>query len=189
MRKPIKPFAVETRRAGRRTPGARTAGEDEAPKALAPEWPPVPEEDESYAATMRAADALFSRPAPRPAAPAPDEDSPIRAETEPPRRILPSLNEDDHILRLLAQEDAPRPRRGRKPRDPEAQAEPSLAKATEASPAQAPAPVADAADEVSPSSPRFIAGYLHGRIYARYARHSETRPGEQWRKRGVRPSW
>jgi hypothetical protein len=190
MRKPIKPFAVETRRAGRKPVGNpfieknvfASPAEDDAPRG-APEWPPVPDDDDSYVAAMRAADALFSRPAPQAEAAGPSERA--SAPAEPPRRILESLIEDDRITRILAEEDESRPRRGRKPREPGDEApaarEPRLIEA----PAQATAVAADAAPAGSP----FIAGYVRGQIYGRYARHSEARPGEQWRKRGLKPNW
>jgi hypothetical protein len=121
MRKPIKPFAVETRRTGRKppsSPGIVMPRDDEAPKSQQPEWPPLREEDEdSYGAAMRAADALFSRPAPAPVDQGPFEGEPSTSASEPPRRILQSLNEDDHISRLLAEEAEHRPKRGRKPRE------------------------------------------------------------------------
>jgi hypothetical protein len=189
MRKPIRPFAVETRRAGRKplVPRIGSSGEDEAPKSVQPDWPPVPDEDDSYVAAMRAADALFSRPAPEPSA----DETPEQAgpqSGEPARRILQSLNEDDHISRMLAEEDEHRPRRGRKAREP---GEPApiralqLAEATEQD-SEAPGLVLADADGASANA---VPGYVRGQIYGRYARHDQARPGEQWRKRGLKPLW
>ena len=189
MRKPIRPFAVETRRAGRKPLVAKigSSSEDEAPKSIQPDWPPVPDEDDSYVAALRAADALFSRPAPAPTA----DETPEPASSqnaEPARRILQSLNEDDHISRMLAEEDEHRPRRGRKAREP---GEPApiramqLAEAIEHD-AEAPGMVLADADGASADS---VPGYVRGQIYGRYARHDQARPGEQWRKRGLKPLW
>ncbi len=194
MRKPIKPFAVETRRTGRKplsSPGIVMPRDDEAPKSQQPEWPPLREDDEdSYGAAMRAADALFSRPAPAPVEQGAfeGEASASASFAEPPRRILQSLNEDDHISRLLAEEEEHRPKRGRKPRE-----------AGDAAPMRAPraamAPVAPAPEPElvlagrGPMPAGVISGYVRGEIYARYARHEQVRPGEQWRKRGLKPLW
>lgn len=202
MRKPIKPFAIETRRAGRKpmsqpaAPWGATPAPDEAPKPLQPEWPPMPaEEEDTYGAAMRAADALFSRPAPEPAPESEVEFSsaPLAASepAPPPRRILESLNEDDHISRLLAEQEQEqeqvRPRRGRKPRQPGETAPPAARVAVDAGvETEAPEPVVTAE---APASIDVIPGYVRGQIYARYARHDRARPGEQWRKHSVKPLW
>jgi hypothetical protein len=198
MRKPIKPFAVETRRTGRKplsskplsSPGIVMPRDDEAARPPQPEWPPLREDDEdSYGAAMRAADALFSRPAPAPVEQGSFEgEGPASASlAEPPRRILQSLNEDDHILRLLAEEAEHRPKRGRKPREAHEPAPMRLVRAI-APVAPAPEPeVAQAASQPMPAG--VISGYVRGEIYARYARREQLRPGEQWRKRGVKPLW
>lgn len=197
MRKPIKPFAIETRRAGRKpmappaAPWSATTIADEAPKALQPEWPPLPAQDEdSYGAAMRAADALFSRPAPEPVPERETEVSPptVPAPAAPSRRILESLNEDDHISRLLAEQEQERPRRGRKPRlsDDALQPVVRVARDPAVEPTEAPEPAVAA--QASPSDD-FIPGYVRGQIYARYARHDRARPGEQWRKHTLKPLW
>ena len=204
MRKPIKPFAVETRRAGRKPMGnpithataslsstiSRKALEDEAPKS-APEWPSFQESEDvdSYGAAMRAADALFSRPAPEPDGSEGGDVPPVSVVVEPPRRILQSLNEDDHISRLLAEAEVERPRRGRRPRAPREDPAPFVVRPPEAgeivmaAPEPAPVPVAKATGEDP------IHGYVRGEIFARYARHTQARHGEQWRKKGVKPRW
>jgi hypothetical protein len=192
MRKPIKPFAVETRRTGRKplsSPGIVMPRDDEAPKTQQPDWPPLRDEDEdSYGAAMRAADALFSRPAPAPVEPGPQEGEPSASLAEPPRRILQSLNEDDHIARLLAEEAEHRPRRGRKPREAGDAAPVSAPRATIAPVEPAPeAAPAMAGQQLVASG--VISGYVRGGIYARYARHDQARPGEQWRKRSLKPLW
>jgi hypothetical protein len=194
MRKPIKPFAVETRRTGRKPvpgPGIVMPREDEPAKSQQPEWPPLREDDEdSYGAAMRAADALFSRPAPAPVEQGSfaGEGSASGSLAEPPRRILQSLNEDDHISRLLAEEAEHRPKRGRKPRDADEAAPMRSARVTNAP--VAPAPEAEPALAASQPMPAgVISGYVRGEIYARYARHQQVRPGEQWRKRGLKPLW
>lgn len=202
MRKPIKPFAVETRRIGRKppsSPGIVMPRDDEAPRSPQPEWPPLREDDaDSYGAAMRAADALFSRPAPAPE-PGPFEGgsavSSSASFAEPPRRILQSLNEDDHISRLLAEEAEHRPRRGRKPREAGEAAPARAPRVTISVDAPAPAPELVLAGQgpvlarPGPVSAGVISGYVRGEIYARYARHDQARPGEQWRKRGLKPLW
>lgn len=165
-------------------------GEEETPhKAAQPEWPPMPEEDDTYVAAMRAADALFARaPEPQPAPEGQAADAaPSTASAEPARRILQSLNEDDHISRLLAEEDEHRPRRGRRPREdgepaPQRSARVLVEHDAEASPDREAARGSDL-----PAEP--IPGYVRGQIYARYARHTQARPGEQWRKRSLKPLW
>ena len=52
-----------------------------------------------------------------------------------------------------------------------------------AAPEPAPVPVAKATGEDP------IHGYVRGEIFARYARHTQARHGEQWRKKGVKPRW
>jgi hypothetical protein len=203
MRKPIKPFAVETRRAGRKPMGnpitnatpslsstiSRMALEDEAPRS-APEWPSFqdsPDED-NYGAAMRAADALFSRPVPEPDMSEGRDVPPETVVSEPPRRILQSLNEDDHIERLLAAAEVDRPKRGRRPRAPQDEPTqpalrlPDTRDVVIAAPDPVPVPA-----EKTPAGP--ILGYVRGEIFARYARHTEARHGEQWRKKSVKPRW
>jgi hypothetical protein len=190
MRKPIRPFAVETRRAGRKPLVAKIgpSGEAEAPKSTQPEWPPMPDEDDSYVAAMRAADALFSRPAPEPVSEEAPEPASPSAAAEPARRILQSLNEDDHITRMLAEEDEHRPRRGRKAREPGEPAPIRAMQLAEAVEHEAPAPGLAVAS-ASAESAHLIPGYVRGQIYGRYARHNQARPGEQWRKRSLKPLW
>jgi hypothetical protein len=182
MRRIIKPFAVERRRAGRRPAPSKTVDPViEAPPS--PEWPPVVhgEDEDSYAAAMRAADALFSRPEPTPQPDAPA--APAASSSEAPRRILPTLHEENVIDRLLAEEEARRPRRGRKPRGEDEPA-PLAARAPALAAEEAPA-----ANLVAASEPASIPGYVRGHIYARYARHSAPRPGEAWRRKSLRPLW
>lgn len=179
MRRPIKPFAVETRRGGRKVAGPKfpTLFEDEKPPKPAPEWPVLrDEEDDGYGAAMRAADALFSRPAS-------EAEQPAKGHTpeEPQRRILQSLTEEDHISRMLAAEEADRPKRGRKPREQD--------DALENRPTQITAAPVEAAVAVTEAEADAIPGYVRGHIYARYARHSAPRPGENWRKRSAKPLW
>lgn len=197
MRKPIRPFAVETRRTGRKAPGASgklpglaTFREEEAPKPQQVEWPPLRDEDDSgYLAAMRAADALFSRPAPEPVATetAAEPSSSVVA-TEPPRRILQSLNEDDLISRLLEEQEQARPKRGRKPRAP-GEVKPLRVPLAAYAPVVAPQEPEPAVAACAHEAGGAIPGYVRGQIFARYARHSEARPGEQWRKRSLKPLW
>ncbi len=204
MRKPIKPFAVETRRAGRKPLGnpitnatpslsstiSRMALEDETPKS-GPDWPSFLEngDDDSYGAAMRAADALFSRPAPEPDRAEGADAPPDIVPAGPPRRILQSLNEDDHIARLLAEEAEDRPKRGRRPREPsDAPAVPEAA-CLVAQEVSVVVPEPAVALLATPAGTDQIPGYVRGEIFARYARHTQARPGEQWRKHGVKPRW
>lgn len=188
MRKPIRPFFVETRRGGRKplAPKMNLVPEDEPAKASQTDWPPVPDEDESYGAAMRAADALFFRPQPAPDETSAEPAGASAASAPEPRRILPSLNEDDHIAQILAQEEQMQPRRGRKPRDPD---ELPPLRAIRARQTVDSAPVDEPAATVEQPYAKVVPGYVRGQIFARYARHDQARPGEQWRKRALKPLW
>ena len=99
------------------------------------------------------------------------------ASQAPARRILQTLDEEDHIQRLLEEEEARRPRRGRKPLQGE-----KLAPL---------APLRENPDALVPAQsalPQRIAGYIRGRIFARYARRTQLPPGQYWRKR-PKPAW
>ena len=175
MKKTIKPFSVEWRRAGRKgsvaakgAEGLAESAPQEAPPSTA--WPDMPEPSQSDA--RRAADALFTRAV---------EPEAVRASVtpQPTRRVLQTLDEEDHIARLLEDEDAQRPRRGRKPLRDDALAPLPQMSARRAAPAIA-AP--------APALPQRIAGYIPGRIFARYARRTEPAPGKIWGKR-PKPAW
>ena len=98
------------------------------------------------------------------------------------RRVLPSLDEPDFIAKMLQEEEASRPRRGRKPGSGLARVPrlPLRVKPPEAAP---PAPNMFALDR-----PTKIAGYVRGRIFARYAKRSELGLGQFWRKT-LKPAW
>ena len=181
MKKPIKPFAVELRRTGKKLttlPAKHLATLAEAePAALARvavAWPSP--EDEYVSDARRAADKLFassSRPLDTSAGPAPDPND--------GRRVLPSLDEPDFIARILQEEEASRPRRGRKPGSGLA----VVRRATLRAPAQEVIAAPPLRETLLPVK---IAGYVRGRIFARYARRSEPGLGQFWRK-PVRPAW
>ena len=188
MRRPIKTFSVELRRTGRKPP-VQPLQESSAPAPFEPPAPPRrPREDaeDSYHAALRAADAVFDRPAIlTPSAEAAASDS--------QRRILQTLDEEDPIVRLLAQEEEQVPvKRGRKPREPGA---PQLGrrprpKALLVDEDIAPTPpLTEPTPAVQPAPPTRIKGYMRGLIYSRYARHDMLRPGEEWRKRGLKARW
>jgi hypothetical protein len=170
MKKPVRPFSVEVRHSARKTKIIEESWSAEAPPQPVPpvSWPepeaPTPSD------ARRAADAFFSRP---------PETAPSQAPKEAPsdaRRILKTLDEVDPILRLLEEEAARRPRRGRRPAEPDA-----LAPVPQISPA----PIAG----VAPGSwPQKIEGYVRGRIFARYVRRTEPAPGQFWRKQ-TKPAW
>lgn len=175
MRRIIKPFSVETRRTGRKT--LTTSPAEEKPSAPVTARP-LFKDDENYREALRAADALFGKPLEKTSA-APAES----VAAEPARRILQSLTEEDPIHRLLAEEEANRPRRGRAKRkidDDFTPARPAKPIVAETQPTRTIEPTV---------LPRRVPGYVRGLIYARYARHDAARPGEQWRKRSVRPLW
>ncbi|MDB5644289.1 MAG: hypothetical protein JWN07_3606 [Hyphomicrobiales bacterium] len=169
---------------------SKMALEDEAPRSP-PEWPrfPEPDDEDNYGAAMRAADALFSRPAPEPEPQDGDAPQPAAAASnEPPRRILESLNEDDHIERLLAAQAEDRPKRGRRPRDPQDEAAMPAPRRIETPVGDREMPELILAD-MTANPEGLIPGFVRGEIFARYARHTQARPGEQWRKRGIKPNW
>jgi hypothetical protein len=175
MRRIIKPFAVETRRSGRKANAAPPA-----PEKLQIEPPQVPLQTKAPPSeAMRAAQALFGKPETM-ASQARQTDAP--GTSEPARRILQSLTEEDPIALLLAAE-AQEQKKRRKRRLLKARPEKAQAKPVEATrlPAQAQLLPAHAAAS--------LPGYVRGLIYARYARHDAARPGEQWRKRSVKPLW
>ncbi len=171
MRRIVKPFAVETRRSGRKANAAPPA-----PEKLQIEPPPPPIQTKAPPSeALRAAQALFGKPETM-AAKARQADAP--GTSEPARRILQSLTEEDPIALLLAAEASEKKKRRKlrllKARPEKAQAKPRV-------PASAPVLPAQAAAS--------LPGYVRGLIYARYARHDAARPGEQWRKRSVKPLW
>jgi hypothetical protein len=177
MKKIIKPFSVEWRVAGRKRSGAGKPLQDvaeTAPQEITPAsaWPEIPEPHPSDA--RRVADALFARPV------EPEGEMAMSAQSAsqaPAGRVLQTLDEEDPIQRLLEDEEARRPRRGRKPLQGE-----KLAPL---------APVREHLDELvrAPSAmPQRIAGYIRGRIFARYARRTQLTPGQYWRKR-PKPAW
>ena len=97
MRRIIKPFALETRRSGRTANAAPPA-----PEKLQIEPPPPPLQTKAPPSeALRAAQALFSN-AETMAAKARQTDAP--GTSEPARRILQSLTEEDPIALLLAAE-------------------------------------------------------------------------------------
>jgi hypothetical protein len=59
----------------------------------------------------------------------------------------------------------------------------SLADASAQAQAELPAP------QAATPGPRRIAGYVRGTIFARYARHSMLRPGENRRRKPPKPNW
>lgn len=182
MRRPIKPFAVEKRRSGRRIPlNDVLDAPDRSVRFETPAHPAEPEED-SYLAALRAADALFNK-APEPTPAAEQAPAPGPAPLADQRRILQSLTEEDPIAQILAREAEDRPRRGRRPREP---MESSIASVEAASERKA-APASDAVETAQ--APTRIRGYVRGRIYALYARNDAVRPGEKWRKRARKPAW
>jgi hypothetical protein len=177
MKKIIKPFSVERRHAGRKAAGVgkplQNMAEAAPPETAASSaWPEIPEPRPSDA--RRVADAFFARaivPEDAMATSAPS------ANQAPARRVLQTLGEEDHIKRLLEEEEAHRPRRGRKPLQGE-----RLAPLAHISEKRGEAP------EPPSPLPQRIAGYIRGRIFARYARRTEAAPGQYWRKR-PKPAW
>jgi hypothetical protein len=175
MRRIIKPFAVETRRSGRKVIAAPPA-----PEKLQIEPPPPPLQTKALPSqALRAAEALFGKPE---TVAAKIQPTGMPAASEPPRRILQSLTEEDPIALLLATEASEKKKR-RKRRLPTAGRDKPQARPVKAAnlPLQA---------EVLPAqAAKSLPGYVRGLIYARYARHDAARPGEQWRKRSVKPLW
>ena len=177
MKKIIKPFSVERRHAGRKGSGvgkplqdvAEAAPQESMPTSV---WPEIPQPRPSDA--RRVADALFARAV----EPESAKGTATQAASQTPeRRVLQALDEEDHIKRLLEEEEALRPRRGRKPLQGEKLA--PLAQMRDKPVEAAAAP---------PALPQRIAGYIRGRIFARYARRTELAPGQYWRKR-PKPAW
>lgn len=186
MKKPLKPFAVELRRTGKKLaslPAKHILEKTEAEPA-SDEQPTLsawPEPEGAYVSeARRAADALFARSTQAPIQ-AKDTSEPAR-EAADARRVLPSLDEPDYIARLLQEEEANRPRRGRKPGAGLAPVRRIVVKPQEATPE----PVAMRA--LLEALPKKIKGYVRGRIYARYVRRTEAAPGQYWRKR-PKPAW
>lgn len=176
MRRIIKPFAVETRRSGRKANAAPPA-----PEKLQIELPQVPLQTKAPPSeAMRAAQALFGKPETL-AAQSGQTEAP--GTSEPARRILQSLTEEDPIALLLAEEAREKKKR-RKRRLLKAKPQKEQAKPPESTASLPPqAPILPA------QTVKSLPGYVRGLIYARYARHDAARPGEQWRKRSVKPLW
>jgi hypothetical protein len=175
MRRIIKPFAVETRRSGRKAIAAPPT-----PEKLQIEPPPPPlQTSPPLSEALRAAQALFGNTQ-KMTAQAQPTGAPGTA--EPVRRILQSLTEEDPIALLLAAEANEKKKR-RKRRLPTAKG--NKAQVKPSAPATPPLQMLTLPNQAAASLP----GYVRGLIYARYARHDAARPGEQRRKRSVKPLW
>ncbi len=180
MKKSIKPFAVELRRTGKTVKSLPAKHPDNIVEAkpvasVGVEWPPT--NDQPVSEARRAADRLFVA-----STKAPDIATRPVPENSDGRRVLPSLDEPDFIARMLQEEEANRPRRGRKPGSGLAPVRrPPL-------PAQTQDKALAAPQRPMLVLPKTIAGYVRGRIYARYAKRSEPVLGQVWRK-SLKPVW
>ncbi len=182
MKKPIKPFAVELRRTGKKVKSLPDKhiiipAEAKPVASVVVEWPHA--SDQSLSEARRNADRLFAATTHAP-------------EAGDGRRVLPSLDEPDFIAKMLQEEEDNRPRRGRKPGAGLApvRRQPVRAQADDKAPATQQMPMRALPMLALPllAVPKNIAGYVHGRIYARYAKRSEPGLGQFWRK-SLKPAW
>lgn len=185
MKKQMKPFAVELRRTGKKIMSRpahhileKSSSEPALIETLAvTAWPVLDEAPASEA--RRAADALFQPTAPMQTKYAASSDDLVPAPVIDMRRILPSLDEPDYLARLLQEEEARRPKRGRKPGSGLAPVRQRVIEDKPPVPAPEPAHVLHVLKEL----PRTIKGYMRGRILARYVHQTEPVFGQYWRKR------